>query len=349
LRVSSAHPDAVTILDDAIIEEPYAIAMLRQDIHMRNLVNRTLQFLLSAEIGQTSKLEQLHTQYFPGNTFRFDALPIYDNVGDAPNPSQFGTDVPFPQGYVVPRLLNSRVLRVAGLQDPNTLPPDAQRLAQVNRSVIDQIAIRWGVQIEIVQGDPFELLEQGQADIAVGIQPNWDLSGRVDFSQAYLMHGDRLMASADRDIRNFTDLRGRIVATIIGDEGARERADAWAESINVTIRFFETTQEHAAITILDDRNADVLYGDSLLLLPVYQFNTGEFEFGERFYTREYLTFALPRNDIDFRNLVDYTLQEFVREGTLNTILAPVLLPEATPPQIGIAPGSSDYLGFNLGR
>ncbi|MDQ7036734.1 MAG: transporter substrate-binding domain-containing protein [Anaerolineae bacterium] len=157
------------------------------------------------------------------------------------------------------------------------------------------------------------------------------------------------MASADRNIRSFNELRGRIVATIIGDEGARDRADAWGGSINVPLRFFETTQERAAITILDDRNADVLYGDSLLLLPIYQFNTGEFEFGERWYSREYLTFAVPRNDIDFRLLVDYTLQEFLRDGTLATVLAPVLLPDESPSQMGIYPGSSTYLGFNLGR
>ena len=348
LRVAANQPDAVTLLPEALVEEPYAVALLRQDVHMRNLVYRTLQYLLLAEIGQTSKLEQLHNQYFPGDGFRFDAIPIYKNIGDAPQPSQLGTDIPFPQGYTVPRLQSSGVLRVAGVQDPNTLPPNLQRIAQANQSIAEQLAARWGVRVEFVQGDAISLIESGQADLAVGIEPDWTLADRVDFSQPYLLHGDRLLASADRDIRTFNELRGRIVATIAGDTGAADRADTWAKSINVTIRFFETTEERAAITILDDRNADVLYGDSLLLLPIYQDNTGEFEFGERWYSREYLTFAVPRNDIDFRLLVDYTLQEFLRDGTLNTLLAPVLLPEATPPQIGIYPGSSTYLGYNLG-
>lgn len=350
VRISASQPDAVTLLDEAISEEPFAVAMLRQDVHMRNLVNRTIQYLLSdSDIGSRTTLEQLHSIYFPGESFRFDALPVYNNVGDAPQPSQFGTDIPFPQGYVIPRLQSGGILRVAGVQDPNTLPPNLQRIAQVNRSIVEQMAARWGVQTEFIQGDVITLIESGQADLAVGIELDWGLAGQVDFSQPYLLHGDRLMASADRDIRSFNDLRGRIVATIAGDEGARDRANAWASSISVTVRFFETTEERAAITILDERNADVLYGDSLLLLPIYQFNTGEFEFGERWYTREYLTFAVPRNDIDFRLLVDYTLQEFLRDGTLNTLLAPVSLPDASPPQIGIYPGSSTYLGFNLGR
>jgi ABC-type amino acid transport substrate-binding protein len=348
LRLAANQPDAVTLLQESLVEEPYAIALLRQDVHMRNLVNRTLQYLLSAEVGQTSQLEQLHNQYFPGDSFRFDAIPLYNNIGDAPKPSQFGTDIPFPQGYAVPRLQSSGVLRVAGVQDPGTLPPNLQLIAQVNQSIAEQIAARWGVRVEFVQGDAISLIESGQADLGVGITPDWGLAERVDFSQPYLLHGDRLLASADRDIRTFNELRGRIIATIAGDTGAAERADTWAKSINVTIRFFETTEERAAITILDDRNADVLYGDSLLLLPIYQQNTGEFEFGERWYSREYLTFAVPRNDIDFRLLVDYTLQEFLRDGTLNTLLAPVLLPESTPPQIGIYPGGSTYLGYTLG-
>ena len=219
LRVSANQPDAVQMIDDAIIEEPYAVAMLRQDVNMRNLVNRTLQYLLSDEdIGRQSTLEQLHNQYFPGDDFRFDALPIYENAGDAPQPSQFGTDIPFPQGYVIPRLQNGGVLRVTGIQDPASLPPQQQRIAQVNRSLVEQIAARWGMSLEVVSGDPYELLELGQADLAVGITPDWSLSGRVDFSQPYLLHGDRLMASADRDIQSFANLRdGRIVATIIGD------------------------------------------------------------------------------------------------------------------------------------
>ncbi|MDQ7036733.1 MAG: transporter substrate-binding domain-containing protein [Anaerolineae bacterium] len=172
IRISANQPDAVTLLDDAISEEPYAVALLRQDVYMRNLVNRTLQYLLSdAEIGSRSTLEQLHSTYFPGEPFSFDALPIYNNVGDTPQLSQFGTDIPFPQGYVIPRLQSGGVLRIAGVQDPSTLAPNLQRIAQVNRSIVEQMAARWGVQIEFIQGDAIALIESGQADLTVGIEP----------------------------------------------------------------------------------------------------------------------------------------------------------------------------------
>jgi len=352
LRVASNQLEAISIFDEAIEREPYAIAMQRQDVNLRNLVNRTLQFLLQdAPLNSQSTLESLHNEYFPGDEFVFDALPVWDNVGDdAPSPSQFSADVTFPQQYVTPRLLADRVLRVAGIQEAAAeLPPDQQLIAPVNRAVVEQLASRWGVRVELVQGDPMQLVQSGQADIAVGAAPDWNLSDRVDFSQPYLLHGDRLLVPSNRDFQRFTDLRGRVVATIIGDEGARERANAWAESVTVRIRPFETLASDVTLTMLENLNADVTYGDSLLLIPHARNNPTLLEFGPRWYSRDYIAFVLPRNDIDFRLLVNYTLQEMLRDNSLRTLLAPVIPPEEGLPQFDFWPGSGEHLGLRLRR
>ena len=60
-----------------------------------------------------------------------------------------------------------------------------------------------------------------------------------------------------------------------------------------------------------------------------------------------MVMAVPQNDIDFRLLVEYTLQEMIREGTLNALLQPLMLPEDIP-TFEIWPGSSSYLGLSLG-
>jgi polar amino acid transport system substrate-binding protein len=350
-RVSMMEPDAVTLLEPAILVEPYAVVMLRQDLPMRNLVNRTLQFLLQDKgIGVHSTIEDLHAAYFPGTEFPFDALPIYANVGsDKPTPAQVQSEIPFPQTYAAPRILNAGVVRVAGVVDPATLPVEAQLVAQVNRSLVEQIAVRWGVRVEYVSGDPIALVESGAADLAVGIEPDWDFSLRVDFSQPYLLHGHRLLIPANRDFQRFGDLRGRTVAVVRGDPGAQEAAEAWAQSINVGVRFFETTTDGVARTLLTERNADVVYGDSLLLLPHLRENASELELGPRWYSRRYLTFALPRNDIDFAHLVNYTLQEMERDQTAATLFAPLMPPDEERPVFGIVPGSAQYLGLTLGR
>jgi ABC-type amino acid transport substrate-binding protein len=351
LKVASNVLNAVTILDTPIQDEPFAIAMLRQDIHFRNLINRTLQYLLSdAAVGTDSTLETLHSQYFPNDEFAYDALAVYATLGDeAPTPAQFGTDIPFPQFYTAPNIINNAVVRVAGYFDPEGLLPWQATIAQVNRSLVEQMAARWGVRVEYISGDPIQLIESGQADMAVGITPDWNLAPQVDFSQPYVLHGRRILYREGRDDARFGNLRGDIVATIRGDMGAQELAEAWARTVNVALRFFETTDDGAAQTILEDNNADVVFGDSFLLLPQLRANPDDLVLGPVWYDRSYLVFALPRNDLDFRRLVDYTLQELYRDKTLATILVPIVPGNEGVPTMGIGVGSSDYLGLSLSR
>src|SRR5690606_17851332 len=172
-----------------------------------------------------------------------------------------------------------------------------------------------------------QAVANGQADLAVGLSPDWNIAASVDFSQPYVQHGRRLMYPEGRNLDQLSDLMptSRIVATIAGDEGAFELAEAWADSVGVfNIRPFQTTIEDAADTILDDNNALVVFADSFLILPIVQNNPTELAIGPTWYDRQFLTLALPQNDIDFRRLVNYTLQEMVRDQSLTTITVPIL-------------------------
>ncbi len=352
LRTAFSVLDAVQILETPLQEEAFGIVMLRQDLHFRNLMNRTLQYLASdADLNQQSTLEQLHAEYFPNDDFPYAALPVYNNVGDeAPAPSQFPTDVPLPQIYAASNIINNRVLRVAGVPNPDTLPPEQFALASVNRALVEQMAVRWGVTVQYVEGDAIQAIANGQADIAAGISPDWNTAANVDFSQPYLQHGRRLMYPEGRDLDRLGDLltTSRVVATIRGDDGAFELAEAWGEAVNIfNMRPFETTIEGAADTILEDNNALVVFADSLLILPIVRNNPDDLAIGPTWYDRQFLTLALPQNDIDFRRLVNYTLQEMLRDGSLTTLAAPALPEGERAPSIGIWSGSSDYLGLNL--
>jgi ABC-type amino acid transport substrate-binding protein len=351
LRAASANPDAVAILESALQDEPFAIVMPRQDRHFRNLVNRSLQYLASdADLGQQSTLQKLYVQYFP-DTLSFDVLTIYNNVGDAPKPSQFPTDISFPSHYVAPEILANGVLRVAGLTDPNNLPPEQVLLAQANRSVAEQLGTRWGVQVEYIQGDALNLVAEGQAHLAMGITPDWN-AGQVDFSQPYILHGRRILYPSNKDYSRFGGLlaTSRIIGTVIGDEGAEALATSWAETVNIfRLGFYATTPDGIARTILEDNNALIIFADSFYLLPALRENPDTLAIGPEWYDRRYVAIALPQNDIDFMRLVNYTLQEMYRDGTLNTLIAPVMPAGEDAPNIGIWPGSSEYLGLELRR
>ncbi|HEX2621358.1 MAG TPA: transporter substrate-binding domain-containing protein, partial [Phototrophicaceae bacterium] len=72
-------PDTILIMDEAVEAEPYSIAMPRQDISLRNLVNKTLQYL--RQKGKLAEIRQIH---FPESSY----LPaIWGGLGDdAPKP-----------------------------------------------------------------------------------------------------------------------------------------------------------------------------------------------------------------------------------------------------------------------
>lgn len=354
LRVAADQVFSARVLEDVVEPEPFAIAMQRQDVNLRNLVDRTLQYLNTSASapGSGTFLESLYATYFSGQAIAVDTLPIYDNIGDsAPRPDQFAQDIRFPAQYALPRMLEERVVRVAGLFPPAEGASDAdRRLYEVNRQLVEAMAARWGMRVELVEGgDVFELLELGLADMAVGVTLDWNYANRVDFSQPYAFFGDRLMIKARSSVRGFNELRGRWVGIMSNDPGAQERAQAWASSINATVRFYTTTEQGAADAMLRENNADVVYGTSLKLLQHLAANPNELSLTDRWYSRRYLAFAVPRNDIDKRLLIDYTLQELVEEGALNTLIAPLMPPGGEMPQFLTLPGRDEYFGLQLSR
>ena len=345
-------PEMFRIVNDPVMAEPYAIAMRRQDVNLRNLVNRTLQYLF-----QTGRLGELYQTHFEGASYPSDTFVLWANIGDeAPNPNAFPTDVPFPPQYVVPMLQSARAVRVAGLVDlPADAPESARRLDTVNRSLVNEMARRWNVTVQPVAGEnAIDLVASGQADLALGVQPDWGSADRVDYSNYYLVHGLRMMKRADDEIGGLVDLRGQIIGLLNDSTELRtmitERAQAQRAIVD---DFFSILREQdAAYTMLVDNNARVVIGDSLQLIPHIEANPDALELltdaegNAVWYSRSYIGIAVPRNDINFRLLVEYTMQEMARDGSLTTMLQPVILPQDAP-RFDVWPGPSEYLGFSL--
>jgi polar amino acid transport system substrate-binding protein len=346
-------PGIVRLLDQPVMPEPYAVAVRRQDIHMRNLVNRTLQFLEA-----DGSLNEIHRANFAGAAYPDSNFARYDNVGDAPvGLDQYGQDIPFPAQYVIPQMQALNAIRVAGLRD---LPPDApesdRRLDAANRAVIEAMASRWGVQVSIVPGDdPLALVASGAADLAIGVTADWNAASNVDFTGDYLQRGELLLVPASSSISGFADLRGRTVGVFASEPGAAERVVELGESARAIIRntFSITREQDAVFGMLADLNYNAVFGDSLRIVPLLQAQPDDVriitnEDGEpRWYSRRTLHMAVPRNDIDFRLLVEYTLQEIALDGTLANAVSGVVPPNGLT-LIDVWPGAREYLGYNLG-
>lgn len=344
-RVTADFADSVRILAEPVSIEPRAFAVRRQDAPLRDALNKTIQ-----RLATSGDLDVLFREYFPDETYNLEAVAIWSGLGDEALPFQFATEIAYPSTYALPRIQSSGRLRVGGLSgDALASSNGLARLDSLNRAVVAEMARRWGVALEIApgaSGSAASLLNSGQIDLVVGMKPDWNLAATMDFSMPYLLHGDRLMVRSNSGIRGFNDLRGRFVGILIGDDTARERAQAWADSINATVRYIQSTERDAALTLLDYNNANAIYADNLALLAHLEANPNTLRLTDRWYSRAYYAIGLPYNDIDLRLLVDYTIQEMIKDGTLYRLSAGLIVSDSLP-EFDLTPGLSAFAGFNL--
>lgn len=358
LRRAITQPDQVRYLEPPLEQEPYAVVVQRQDAPLRALINRSLQFLMN-----NGRLTELNEAYFPEFSFSNETLTVWANLGgEAPQPGQFPATISYPTEYVVPRIQSNRVVRVAGIPElPANAPESELRLVSYNRALVEEMALRWGVEVQFIfsTGDAaLEAVVNGQADLAVGVLPDWAWADRLDFSESYLLHGNRLLVRADDRYENFSTLMSRPVGIFASEPGVTDVVSALADSANSRVELVTLANEGEAAFVLlsDDREVrvDAVFGDSLKLLPHIQQNPDTLRYATRcelcepWYSRYYLTFAVPYNDLDFRLLVDYTLQAMVSDGRLGELAQPVMLPNEIP-LFDIWPGADSYLGFTLTR
>ena len=338
LRVAGEHAELTRLLDEPLLHEPRALALRRGDAPLRSLLNRSIQ-----RLAQTQDIERLQREYFPERAWDEGDITVWHNVGEEVAPAQTATELAFPPQSLIDTMRSRGTVRVAGLDSGNA------RLDTLHRGLVAELAARWGVTIaETSAGaaDGLQLLREGAVDLVAGVRLDWQNAADIDFSQPYLLQGDRLMIPARSSVAGFYDLRNRIVAVVIGDESGWQRAQTWADSINARIRRFDTTQSGAARTLLQFNNANAVYANSLDLVDHLTANPQTLKLTERWYSRDYYALALPYNDTDFRRLVDYTLQEMLLDGTLSRLSGDLLL-GADMPAFAITPGDATYAGINL--
>jgi polar amino acid transport system substrate-binding protein len=346
----------VTLLPTPFRVEPYAIAMRRYDDNLRTLVNRTLQRLVKSQ-----RLDPIYAQWFPNNL-----LPVSDRViprvwnnldDDSRALADFSTDIVMPSQPVVARIKAKQPLRVAGLgalPGPNGKQPALEAL---NQALINEMARRWGVPVQQVQGSfgkGEDMIASGQADIAVGLEPHWGTVDRIDFAAIYALHGYRLMTPFGSSlITDFKDFfaTNRQFAYFADDPDALELAKKEFEKVRIpldTIKPMRLQVDNDAIQVLvTDRTANAVFGDSLRLWPIVQANPKFVQLTEKTYPTggtKPISFGVPRNDADFRVLVEITLQDMYKDGTYQKIWTDTF-GFGDPLTITVWPGPSTLFGI----
>ncbi|MCD4686702.1 MAG: transporter substrate-binding domain-containing protein, partial [Anaerolineae bacterium] len=318
------------LINEPVLTAYYSIVMRRHDVNLRNLLNRSLQRLKAS-----GRLEALYAAWFNQDPIDFiQLIPIYDLLfADARELANFPTDMPYPAESVQARIARGGPLRVAGLVPFGQEAPNAQFsvMNAFNDALIQEMARRWNVPIELVPGaaqNGVDLVANGLADVAAGVTPRWDGADRVEYSQPYILHGDRLAVPTNSQIVNgFQDMLGTgwWIGYFADDapdaDKIRAIADFFGVGANIRDPFAIHNEANAIYTMVVESNLDAVFGDNLRLYGLIQDGYAnsvrviDTPMGDELP----ITFAMPRNDADFRALVNATLQDMAADGTFQRL------------------------------
>ncbi|MEP7289792.1 MAG: transporter substrate-binding domain-containing protein [Chloroflexota bacterium] len=343
----------VSLLNGVFRTDPYAIAMRRYDDNLRTLVDRTLQRLV-----QSNRFDPIYDLWFPK-----DLMPVEDRIAprvwkdldtDSRAVADFATDIVMPEQPVIAKITAKQPLRVAGLGAPPDATGKPPVLEAFNQALINEMARRWGVQVQSVPnsyGNAEDVLASGQADLAVGIEPHWSKVDRVDFVSIYAQHAYRLMTPFGTTvIKKFDDLfaTNRQIGYFDDDPAALDLVKKLADKYKInpdSIKGIALKSDQGSLQVLGDRTANFVFGDSLRLLPIAQANPTAAQMVDGDYgPAKPIAFAVPRNDADFRVLVDVTLQDMYRDGTYQNLWK-ANFGLGDPLSMVVWPGSSTLFGI----
>ncbi len=321
-------PGEMRMLNEVLEHELHALAVRRGDRPMRDLVNRSLQFLTVS-----GRMAEIHDANFPGSSLPHDLIAVWQGLGDqAPKPEAVAQTPDGPQPSVVARLEQGLPLRVAGVAAADPEAPDSERrLAAWRLALAQQLELRLGSVLQAVAGPPLEQLAAEAADLAIGVPLDWGHAGQVEFSAPLLLHGERLLMPADSDIDNFRGLRDQWMGVLSSEPGRDARAQALAESAAVDINVFTIVRdEDIGWHLLIERDLDAVFADSLKLLAPLQSQSSLLKLAARcpscdpWYSRHWLGLALPANDPEFRQRLEAALTGMWRDGSMAQLLAPLV-------------------------
>lgn len=343
LMLPDQSSEGFALLEDPLLQEPYAFVVRRGDVALRDLLDLTIQDIVAAgEIGSifSTSFYGLPADVFPEWTgepaFTFENFPT--ELPEGPS--------------VFERIQQGEPLRVSGLELAEEYGRfDSQAIYDgYNRAVVNEMARRWGVSVEEQPQSTgqagIDRLHAGEADLVVGLRSDLGLVGQVALSEAYYSRGLRLIHLEDVNVLSVLDLEvSPSIATNPVDE-----SQAIIEDNNQAPRVTAMESFEEAYEGLQTRAYYAAVGDEYALMLMAQ-EDDTIEVDERLYRPQTFVMGLPRHDPDFLELVNFTLQDMHRDGTLEELRQQYFGPyqledaETEPFDMEVWPGDGSYLGI----
>jgi glutamate/aspartate transport system substrate-binding protein len=157
------------------------------------------------------------------------------------------------------------------------------------------------------------LIEQGKADLECGSTTNnAERREKVGFTIPHFITGARLLVRADSTIERVEDLAGRKLVSTRGTTPLKAAEQANRERLlNITI--LEAPDHSRAVSMVEKGEADAFLMDDVLLygLAANRPNPAALKVVGKFMTTEPLAIMLPKNDPEFKKVVDEEMRHLI--------------------------------------
>lgn len=172
---------------------------------------------------------------------------------------------------------------------------------------IDEGNIEW---IEAVSANREPFIEKGEVDIVVATYTiNDDRKKVVSFGGPYYIAGQDLLVldGNPEGIKSIDDAKGKKVCSVTGSTSAQNLKDAGVEVL-------ETDTYSNCLSPLRQGEVVAASTDNVILAGLADQNPGEFEVVENPFTEEPYGVGLAKDDTEFRNFINDTLEAAFEDG-----------------------------------
>jgi ABC-type amino acid transport substrate-binding protein len=180
------------------------------------------------------------------------------------------------------------------------------------------------MQVEFLMVTPsnrIAMVEQGKADMECGSTTNnQERRGKVDFTIPHFITGARLLVRADSTAVRIEDLAGKKLVSTKGTTPLKAVEQANRERL-LRVTILESADHAKGVEMVETGEADAFVMDDVLLfgLAAQRENPTGLKVVGKFLTTEPLAIMLPKNDPEFKNVVDEEMRRLIQSKEIYVV------------------------------
>ena len=313
-QIAKNDPD-VTIIGDIYTQEPFGLGLAPGDSYFNNLTNFTLQ-----NLKEQGRYDELYRKWFGNDIALYDLEILPGTWPYTFEQSPTTLDKPVRSKVDEIQLQGKFVAGVKFDFQPFGFLDENNQLAGFEVDLMREFAKRWlgdanAVEfVQVTSANRIDTLVADELDIvAASMTHKRERDELIDFSQTYYVDGQSLLVRSDSGINSVEDLEGKLVAAIQGS-AAIENLQSAARRTGVSFELLPFQEYLQAVEAVKAGQVDALTTVGVALAQFAQDDPNLTVAGESF-TSEPYGLGIPNYDDRFKDLVNFTLQSVVLDGT----------------------------------